>query len=91
MEGQLSGLSRDLIQYFPNIIRQLQTFHGTEQVHLASRQSSVRGEKTGGHIESFRLFMNSSLARKKIPEYYSCRCRNVGNDVHSFGLMFCIL
>jgi hypothetical protein len=29
---------------------------------------------------SFHFFMNSSLARKKIPEYYSCRCRNVGSE-----------
>jgi hypothetical protein len=43
------------------------------------------GDGTASHIHSsalFRFIVNSSLARKKIPEYYSCRCRNIGNDVH---------
>ena len=54
--------------------------------HLSYKSGALlEARKTASHVRHsalFRFIVNSSLARKKIPEYYSCRCRNTGSDVH---------
>lgn len=51
------------------------------QLLLGGFDPLVRFRKTMGHtycFHSFHFISNSSLARRKIPEYYSCSLTNVG-------------
>jgi hypothetical protein len=71
-----------LIQLLSNIISELHASHRTEQVHLMGKDLMMGLARKNRGSYLIVSLLHSSLARNKNPEYYSCRCRNIGSDVH---------
>ena len=86
---ELAGIQLQSAIVIRNIIRELRIVSSMSVGRVWwFRTCPDARTRTRSHIhcfKSFHIIVNSSLARKKIHQYYSCRCRNVGSDVISLG------